>query len=360
MNSEHELKKRQQRTSRRVNKGPTVADVARLAGVSPMTVSRVVNRETKVTEETRKKVEKAIADLGYVPNAAARSLAGRQHCRLALLHSNPSAAYLSEFLMGSIAGARDADAEIIVEHCRDDDSPAELVERLVRHRIDAVLLPPPLCEDGQLLSQLEAAGLTFAQIAAGTPSDRAVAIRMDDREAARVMTTHLLGQGHRRVGFIRGDANQTSSNLRCQGYQLALEADGLPLDPGLIVNGDFTYRSGMDAAEKLLALPSRPTAIFASNDDMAAAVIAVVHRHGLEVPRDISVVGFDDSAMACTIWPQITTIRQPVAAMARRATTALAEVVRSIGRGGSAEPVHEILSFELVQRDSDAPPASRA
>ena len=137
-------------------RGPTVADVARHAGVSPMTVSRVINREPNVLPATRAKVDEAIAALGYVPNAAARSLAAGQQCRIALLHANPSAAYLSEVLMGSLAQASQIDAQLIVEHCELDEDPQALVRRLAGHRVDAVLLPPPLCDDAALVAALGA------------------------------------------------------------------------------------------------------------------------------------------------------------------------------------------------------------
>lgn len=348
---------KQQRRSRRVGTGPTVNDVARAAGVSPMTVSRVINREGNVLPATREKVDQAIALLGYVPNAAARSLAGRPHCRLALLHSNPSAAYLSEFLVGSLAGAGEVDAEIVVEHWNGVEAAGALVARLGQHRIDAVLLPPPLCEDAALLAALDGAGLPYAQIASGAPTAGGTAVAIDDEAAARTMTAHLLALGHQRIGFIAGDPNQTASALRQRGYETELAAAGLAPDPALIVPGDFTWRSGFLAAETLLQLPQPPTAIFASNDDMAAAALAAAHRHGRDVPQDLTVVGFDDTAMARTVWPELTTIHQPVAEMARRAALALTEGVRSTSRGKAPTPRHERLDFELVIRGSDAPPA---
>ena len=339
-------------------RGPTVADVARHAGVSPMTVSRVINREPNVLPATRAKVDEAIAALGYVPNAAARSLAAGQQCRIALLHANPSAAYLSEVLMGSLAQASQIDAQLIVEHCELDEDPQALVRRLAGHRVDAVLLPPPLCDDAALVAALHAASLPMAQIATGHPLAFAHALTIGDEQAAHAMTAHLLSLGHRRIGFIAGAANQTASALRRAGYERALVEAGFAMAEELILMGDFTYRSGLDATEALLALEYRPTAIFASNDDMAAAAIAVAHRHRLDVPGDLSVCGFDDSAMSTTIWPEITTIRQPVAQMARQAMAILAEAVRNRAASRADAIQHIRLGFELVRRDSDAPPSA--
>jgi LacI family transcriptional regulator len=328
-----------------------VTDVARAAGVSAMTVSRVVNHESNVSDETREKVLKAVAELGYVPNTAARALAGGKQCKIALLHSNPSSAYLSEFLMGSLAQAAQGDLQLVVEYCGDLD-PAELVARLVEHRTDAVLLPPPLCDDVPIIMAIHNAGMPIARIATGRPTQGSVAVTIDDLAAAKAMTAHLVAHGHKRIGFIEGPSNQSVSALRRQGYEAALAAAGLAFDPQLVALGDFTYRSGLDAAEALLALSNRPTAIFASNDDMAAACVATAHRHRLDVPGDLSVCGFDDTAMATTIWPELTTIRQPIAEMARVATDLLGEDVR--GRPDRNRNVQ--LDFELITRASDGPP----
>lgn len=346
------------RSARRGQSGPTIADVAAEAGVSAMTVSRVVNGESNVLAKTRDKVNAAVKALGYIPNPAARSLAGGQQCRIALLHSNPSAAYLSELLVGSLAGAAACDVELTVEPCSADEKFDTLVTRLSSHRIDAVLLPPPLCENPLLLAALLAAGVPIAQIASGKPSALAQAVTIDDENAAYAMTKRLIEMGHRRIGFVSGNTNQTASALRRTGHEFALAEAGIAADPALFAQGDFTYRSGLAAAEDLLSRKPFPTAIFASNDDMAAAAVAVAHRLGLEVPGDISVCGFDDTTMATTIWPELTTVRQPIAAMARRAVRLLADVVR----GGKADvPVrHEQLKFEVIARASDGPPRHSA
>ena len=327
-----------------------MADVAAAAGVSAMTVSRAVNGDGRVAGETLARVMAAVAALGYVPNQAARSLAGGRQCRVALLHSNPSAAYLSEFLMGSMAEASRLDAQLVVEHCCDNAEPDALTRRLLARRIDAVLLPPPLSDDAGLLAALARAGLPAAQIATGRPAKGALAVIIDDEGAAHDMTARLIAQGHRRIGFIAGNPNQTASALRRAGHERALAEAGLATDPALISPGDFTYRSGLAATEALLAAPDRPTAIFASNDDMAAAAVATCHRLGLDVPGDVSVCGFDDTALATTIWPELTTVRQPVADMARAAVRLLVERLR----GDEEEGPLLRLPYEIIARGSDA------
>lgn len=344
------------RTPRRTHRGPTIVDVAREAGVSPMTVSRALRGEARVQPDTRQRVKAAVRSLGYVPNAAARSLAGALQCRLALVHDNPSAAWLSEVLVGCLTEASENDVQLLIEQCADSETLAGLARHLTSHRVDAVILPPPLGDDVRLLRALDAVGLPVIQVAPGKPADTAFAVSIDDHGAAMAMTRHLLALGHRRIGFIEGNPKQTSSALRRRGHEDALREAGIPVNRGMIVAGDFTYRSGLAATEQLLALSGRPTAIFASNDDMAAAVVAIAHRQGLDVPGALTVCGFDDTAMATTIWPELTTIRQPINKMARLATRIAIATVRARSNGALPPVRHEKLAFELVQRGSDSAP----
>ena len=336
---------------RKTGTHPTVADVSRVAGVSLMTVSRVINGATNVSEATRDKVRSAIATLGYVPNPAARSLAGGRQQRIALLHANPSAAYLSEFLMGLLRAAS-ADTSLIVEKHEPGERSEDVVARVRQHRADAVVLPPPLCDDTRLIETFLAAGPPVAQVATGQPHPRAAAVMIDDVAAARCMVEHLIGQGHRRIGFIAGAADQTASARRGEGFHQAMQAAELAVRPEQVVAGDFTYRSGLAAAERLL--DAGVTAIFASNDDMAAAAIAVAHRRGLDVPGDLSIAGFDDTALATTIWPALTTIRQPIADMAGRALDMLVRSLDAPAEGALTGRV-VVLPSSLIVRSSTGP-----
>lgn len=320
-----------------------------------MTVSRVVNGDPKVGDEKRRRVASAIEALAYVPNRAARNLAGGRQCRIALLYSNPSSAYLSEFLVGCLAEAGAADAQLTVEYCEGEPTEA-LLDRLGKHHVDAVLLPSPLADDAGLLEGLRRMNVALVQVAVAQPVDFADAVTIDDEAAAHAMTKHLLSRGHRRIGFVTGHPKQSASELRRHGYLRALAEAGLPAEPRLIQQGDFTYRSGMVAAETLLALDPRPTAIFASNDDMAAAAIAVAHKHHLDVPTQLTVCGFDDTPIATTIWPELTTVRQPIRDMARLATRLLIEATRSDGDTAGLAAQHHRLNYELILRQSDSSP----
>jgi len=347
------------RPSRRKRAGVTIEDVARHAGVSPMTVSRVMNGAASVRDETRAAVNAAVAALNYAPNAAARMLAGADGIRIGLLYSNPSAAYLSEFLVGGLAQSGRSGVQLTLEQCVRSGGEIAAARRLIEASVDGVILPPPLCDDAAVVSALVAAGVPAVAVASGVPSDRLLSVGIDDFGAARAMTGHLVGLGHRRIGFVVGSPDQTASARRLEGYRAALSDHGLPADDRLIERGRFTYRSGLDAAERLLGRDPPPTAIFASNDDMAAAAVAVAHRRGLDVPGDVTVVGFDDTAMATTIWPELTTIRQPIAAMSSCAVELLVGEVRR-RRVGTPEPTRRTLDYTLVRRQSDGPPRSPA
>ncbi len=342
------------KSPRRRRGGATVDDVARHAGVSPMTVSRVVNGMANVRAETRERVAAAIAALDYAPNLAARLLASAGDIRLGLLYANPSAAYLSAFLLGGLEHATAINAQLLVVPCADADDIAQAAARLARAGVDGVILPAPLCDNVDVQALVADAALPAVAVASGAPLASMAAVGIDDQAAAREMTAHLVGQGHRRIGFIAGNPDQTASARRFAGYREALAAAGIALDDTLVAPGLFSYRSGALAAETLLAQPERPSAIFASNDDMAAACVAVAHRMGLDVPRDLSVVGFDDTALAIEIWPELTTIRQPIADLARTAIDLLVALIRDRRAGrADAVPEHRILPFTLIRRGSD-------
>ncbi|URI15626.1 LacI family DNA-binding transcriptional regulator [Brevundimonas albigilva] len=348
----------QRKSTRRKGGGRTIDDVARHAGVSPMTVSRVINGERNVRDATRLRVTEAIRELGYAPNQAARSLASAQTLKIGLLYSNPSAAYLSEFLLGGLDQCSRAGAQLVVEKCEPEAGETVAIERMLTAGVDGVLLPPPLCDSALVVDRLEAAGLPAVAVASGEPMPSVSAIRIDDEAAAEAMTRHLIGLGHRRIAFVRGHPNQTASGLRFKGYAQALKAHGIEVDDRLVAQGYFTYHSGLDAADQLLTLRRRPTALFASNDDMAAAAIAVAHRQGLDVPRDLTIVGFDDTALASTVWPPLTTIRQPVAEMSREAVSVLVDAIRRKADGQPGLAARELMGFALIRRQSDGhPPA---
>jgi LacI family transcriptional regulator len=348
------------KASRRSRGTATIEDVARAAGVSAMTVSRVINGKRNVRDSTRAAVLRAIDGLNYSPNTAARTLAAGEAIHLGLLYANPSAAYLSQFLVGALQGGRKTAAHLVLEACESESASeqAETARRFLQSGLDGIILPPPLSESMAVHAEVAAAKMPMVTVAMGLPHADILNVRIDDFAAAREMTSYLLELGHRRIGFVRGHPNMTASTERFRGFIAALEEVGLDPDGAAVEQGYFTYRSGLVAAERLLARDDRPTAIFASNDDMAAAVVNIAHRAGLDVPGDLSVAGFDDTAPATTVWPELTTIRQPVAEMAEGAIELLMGDLRNGDEGGTRE-TERVLGHQLIVRDSTAAPADQ-
>lgn len=323
-----------------------------------MSVSRVINGDQTVRPATRQTVQAAITALGYAPNTAARTLAVGGQLRLGLLYNNPNTGYSSELLLGSLEQAARAGVQIIVEKCGRDEHGSEGARRLIKRRVHGVVLPPPLCESFEVLKVLADARIPTVSVATSSSDSQLFSVGIDDRAAAHMMTRHIISLGHTRIGFITGSPSISASAKRLQGYRDALADGEIAFVDELVAEGFFTYRSGLDAAEKLLNLAVAPTAIFASNDDMAAAAVAVAHRLGLDVPGDLTVCGFDDTMMSTAIWPELTTIHQPIAEMSRAAVKLLASKIRGQSAAENAAE-HALLEFTLVRRQSDAAPRLR-
>jgi len=346
------------RPSRRGRGAITIEDVARAAGVSAMTVSRVVNQGRNVRESTRAAVLEAIERLNYSPNTAARSLAAGEAAHIGLLYANPSAAYLAQFLIGALHAARSAGAHLVIESCEseDADEQAEVIRRFATSDVEGVVLPPPLSESQPILVELEAMQIPVVTVAVGSPRESGLNVRIDDYAAAMEMTRYLLDLGHRDIGFIKGHPNIIASHDRFRGFSDALTEAGLDCDAAPVEQGYFSYRSGLTAGERLLSRASPPTAVFASNDDMAAATVSVAHRRGLGVPEDLSIVGFDDTALATSVWPELTTVKQPIAAMAEAALELLIADLRRRRSGAPHKFAERVLSHAMIIRESSGPP----
>lgn len=342
--------------------GPTLRDVAEHAGVSPITVSRVINNVPNVRESTRRLVTDAIRAVGYSPNEAARRLATYEgpaaHARqihIAMLCTS-SSAYVANLLFGALEQARQYNAQFVVEKCAASSSWVTDIDRIVSEGADGFILAPPLADQPAVLEHLVMNGIPTVIVTSSPVRTDVCSVGIDAYRASKDITTHLLAIGHRRIGFISGHPAHATSEHRRQGYFDAMSDYGLSPDYNLVAQGDFTYLSGLDAAETLLELKPRPSAIFASNDDMAAAAVAVAHRLGIDVPADLSVVGFDDSDLATAISPQLTTIQVPVAELARSAADLLFKEILDDRSGKARLPERLLLDYKLVFRQSDAAP----
>jgi LacI family transcriptional regulator len=324
----------------------TIKDVSKLAGVSIKTVSRVLNKEKYVREETRARVDAAMAALKFSPSLAARSLAGRRSFQIALIYDNHSPFYIHQIQEGVWAQCREQGVRMLAQPA-DVASPtlaAEVGGLIDETHVDGIILSSPVTDAPEVLAELEARGIPFVRISPGTNHAMTSSVFMDDVQAADDMTTHLINHGHRRIGFIIGHPNHMASDQRLFGYRRALDRAGIGFEPSLVRPGQFDFASGAAAAELLLDLAEPPTAIFASNDDMAAGVLAVAHRRDIAIPETLSVAGFDDTELASAVWPPLTTIKQPTRDLAYSAAGLLFSEEVGV--------VHRRLQHELVVRGS--------
>jgi len=311
-----------------------IEDVAAAAGVSMKTVSRVLNHEPGVRESTRARVLEQVAALNYRPDPSARSLAGNRSYLVALLYDNPSPNYLMEIVTGVVEACEAHHYGMVLQPVsyRDPDL-ADTVEALVEvSRLDGLILTPPLTDSQALLDRLDERGVPFSCISPRQPQGR-VGTTLDEHEAVCELIAHLVALGHQRIAHVRGHPDHGASEWRLAGYRSALRRAGLRYDPALVVDGEFTFDSGLAAGRRLLALARRPTAIFAANDDMAAGVMRAAAERGLKVPGDISVCGFDNTPISQQIYPRLTTVQQPTRDMGQVATVQLLGTIRDPGSG---------------------------
>jgi LacI family transcriptional regulator len=318
-------------------------------------VSRVINREPNVSEKLRSAVQKAIDSLGYVPDFAARSLAGGRSFTIGLLfddYGNSSMpSYYPKVQSGAYRACRKSGYHLLVETlpARSVDFPNLLSESLTTMRVDGFILPPPLADNVRAMDVLEANGIPYARIAPSEDLERAPYVAINDEAAARDMANYLWEMGHRRIGFVAGREDHPAARVRKNGFFNALAEKGCTVAAEALAN--FQFDLGIEAAKQLMQANPPPTAIFAANDDSAAGVLTGLAQLGLKVPDDVSVAGFDDSWIALSVWPYLTTIHQPIAEMAEKATQMLIE--RNGDVSGNAGVM---LDYHLVERGSTAPP----
>ena len=337
----------------------TIDDVAKLAGVSIKTVSRVVNREPNVREQTREKVENAITRLNYRPNKAAQNLASHHSHLFVLIYDDPSAyeipsaGFIIRMQGGALRACRTANYELLIHPCRyrNKDVAAELKALIEQVRPDGIVLAAPLSNVPRIVEAIEATGTPLVRVSPGEANGDSFYVATNDREASAEMTRYLASLGHKRIAFIKGHPGHKAVGNRFRGYLDGLEHSGLDACDELVAKGDNSIRSGEAAAVQLLEKDNPPTAIFAANDDMAAGVMRVADRLGIKVPGQLSVAGCDDIALAQQIYPALTTINQPLAQMAEAAVLMLIESQRDDDKPGSPT----IVPATLMIRESTGP-----
>ena len=337
----------------------TIDDVAELAGVSIKTVSRVVNQEPNVRDATREKVEKAIAKLSYRPNLSARNLASQRARVIALVYDDPSAyqipsaGYIIRMQAGVLRACRKADYRFIIYPCnhQNADIGTELRALIEHARPQGIVLAAPLSNIPRVVRAISSTGTPMVRLSPGTANGDSYSVATNDREISAEMTRYLASLGHRRIAFIKGNPSHKAVGNRYLGYVDGLGQSGLDLDEALVEQGDNSFGSGEAAGRRLLSLGTPPTAIFAANDDMAAGVIRAAALLGVAIPGRLSVAGCDDISLASQLCPTLTTIRQPLAAMAERAALALIEGPHR------SEPLHgtHVVPATMRIRESTGP-----
>ncbi len=307
----------------------TIRDVAKHAGVSFKTVSRVINNEPFVKETTRLKVQTAIDELGYVVSLPAKRLSSGRSYTIGLIFHNASWHYIQDVQKGVLETGREFGYHTLMHPCdvNQDEDINEILNMVSQRLVDGLIFTPPADNAAKLIRELQTLKVPFISL---SPKDRRYIqpyVTTTDLDGAFEMTSYLISLGHTRIGFIHGPNEQQAPHDRFAGYQSALAEAGVTLDPALVISGDDHFKSGILAAQELLSKNPPLTAIFANNDEMAAGAIAAVFDAGLRVPQDISVAGFDNIPLAEQIWPPLTTVEQPIFEMATHATTHLIKML---------------------------------
>jgi LacI family transcriptional regulator len=330
----------------------TINDVAAFAGVSIKTVSRVVNSEPNVKPDTREKVEAAIAALDYRPNQSARSLAGNRSYLICLIYGHPSAHYVLDIQEGVLEICRPQGYELLVHPAIHSDPNLlnEVSDLILGKRVDGVMLTPPLSDNMSVINLLKKMNIPIVRVAPTEHKFASPYVETNDEEASYELISLLVALGHQRIGFIGGHPAHRAMSLRYDGYKAALIENDLPVLKELLDQGDNSFESGELCAKRLLQQAESPTAIFAANDDMAAGVLMAAHQLNIKIPEELSVAGFDDTPVAHQIWPSLTTIRQPIRQMAKRATDLLLKQLK-----GSDQITSSMLNSTIVSRDSIGP-----
>ena len=333
----------------------TITDIARMAGVSKKSVSRVINDEAGVSPETRERIKSIIAEVGYRPNRGARALANSRSFLIALAYNNLNPSYVLDVLKGMQDFGSPRGYEIVMyeTHGEEADLPNEIRAFMARSGCDGILLTPPLSELATMIGAFQDETWKVARIAGDDVDLQQPQARFDDRAAALSVGVHLVELGHKHIAFVGGHHASGPSRRRLAGLQDALSIHGERLDASYISWGDFTFESGFESAGQLLELDPMPTAIFCVNDQMAAGAIQAVREKGLRVPNHVSVVGFDNSPLAEQVWPPLTSVSQPVREMAAGATELLVQAI-------TKKPVEQNrleYSHRLTIRKTTSPPA---
>ena len=336
------------------NRPPTINDVAEMAGVSKRTVSRVINRSSKVNEATRVRVLATIEQLNFTPNRQARGLAVSRSFLLGLVYDVPTL-FINDIQKGILSVCGDAGYELVVHACHieSDRLIDDVIQFVDRANLDGVIILPPVSDIDVLAETLDKSGCRFVRFTSVLGDEPWKLVVTNYLPAITDMTSHLYKLGHRDMGFISGPRTNISSQKRYEMFVQALGRYGLRLPREMIAEGAFTYESGVRAAKRLLSWERRPTAIFAANDEMAFGVMHVAHEMGLKIPDDLSLVGFDGTPFSSFVVPALSTIRRQTDEMARLGTQKLLALIDE--GADAARGFETMISPQFVPRESTGP-----
>ncbi len=326
----------------------TIRDVAKKAGVAPMTVSRVLNNSGYVSPETRRRVEAAAAELNYVPNMLARSFRSKRTDTLALIITDITNPFWTTVARGVEDEANQQGYTVIF--CNTDESEKkqdQYLSMLVSRRVDGVLLTPAGSSTGPV-EMLQQQSVEVVVLDRRIPGAKVDVVRSASTTGARILTTYLIDRGHRRIAILSGPEAVTSANERVEGYTQALTEAGLDIDPALILRGAFTIDAGKTMAQDSLRLDPLPTALFAANNFIAAGALQALRSADIKVPADISVVSFDDLSTSFLTEPFLTVMAQQAYELGKIATQRLLKRIED----PDMEPAEFVLSTDLIVRQS--------
>lgn len=342
---------------------PTIDDVASLAGVGRTTVSRVLNDKPNVRDEVRAKVLRAVEMLDYKVNLQARNLAGRSSHRIALIHGSdfdtePNSYYSSAIELGATRAAAKRGMQLTTSIVNQNDpmAAATILSFIREAQCEGLVLTPPFSDNLQLVAAALQLGCPTVCIAGGPQvAEISATLGIDDLRAGYDIGRHLLDQGHRTFAFIHGLERHISAERRFEGFVAALTEFGLEPNDIMEERGNFTFRSGIECAQRILAGRAKPTAIVCANDDMAAGALLAAHKADLRIPEDVAITGFDDSPVSEIVWPPLTTVHQPLRRIGERAVERLADMISRVNDAANL-PHAEVVGHSLVLRESSVLP----
>ncbi|MBE0362382.1 LacI family transcriptional regulator [Pseudoalteromonas ulvae UL12] len=332
----------------------TINDVAKLAGVSMKTVSRVMNNEPSVRKKTYDIVMEAVNELKYQPNLAARSLAGTKSFTIGLVYDNPNAYYVLDMQKGILSRCKEEGYELLIHPCSgsDDMMLEELATMVKRARISGLILTPPLSERPDVIEMLDQLSVNYVRILSGceSSSEQTDCIYVNDRDASFAITEHLISLGHQHIAFLSGDKEHKSTLERLAGYKEALSKNGIAVDESLVIDGQYSFESGVTNAKQLLADNKDVSAIFACNDEIAAGALFAARLMSIKIPQQLSIAGFEDNPFSRQTWPKLTTAHQSIDTIAQHAAKLLFAKTR--GTRNQDKDLRKMFTPELVVRDS--------